>query len=71
MDCPVKDIPEGFYLIGGGMPQNTRLLILGNEPQISIAGECKAFNKAKITNSGENRLYEDAVKKSDELARKI
>ncbi|MCB0839237.1 MAG: TlpA family protein disulfide reductase [Bacteroidetes bacterium] len=44
-------------------------MILGNEPQVSISGECKTFNKAKVNNSNENRLYEDAIRRSDDIAR--
>ena len=67
----INDLPKGFYLLGGGSQNNTRLMILGDEPEINITGQCKTFNKAPLPNSADNKLYEAAIKQSNEMSRKF
>ncbi|MEM6763481.1 MAG: TlpA disulfide reductase family protein [Bacteroidota bacterium] len=48
------DIPKGFYLLGGGESNNTRMLLIDQEEAITLTGECKTLTNASIWNSPVN-----------------
>jgi len=56
-----NDFPHGFYLIGNGQPQGTRMLILGNDPEVSIQGSCPTLSQSTLGLSRENVLLDQAL----------
>ncbi|MEZ4824673.1 MAG: TlpA disulfide reductase family protein [Bacteroidia bacterium] len=57
----LNSLPKGFYLFGGGTEQNTRWMLLGDEPMVLLQGECPTLNQAAIANSPDNYMYEQAM----------
>lgn len=47
----ISKVPLGFYFIGLGQRNNTLPLILGQEDQIYLEGNCEDFAKARVGNS--------------------
>ena len=58
------DIPMGFYLLGGGESNNTRMLLLDQEESITLTGECKSLNTASIWNSPINSSYNKIIQRA-------
>ncbi|MDX2249870.1 MAG: TlpA disulfide reductase family protein [Bacteroidia bacterium] len=67
----ISQPPKGFYLFGGGSQQNTRWMILGDEPEILLRGECPSLSQAKIGNSPDNITYELALHSSGLLSQEF
>ena len=67
----IANVAEGFYFIGQGKQNNTRMILLGDEPKIALQGSCPALNKARILQSSLNEALTSANKQSDQLAREF
>ncbi|MDX1907525.1 MAG: TlpA disulfide reductase family protein [Bacteroidia bacterium] len=64
-DIQVQGVPEGFYLIGTGKQEETRMLVLGNEPQIQITGaHCRQLPQSMVY-SGTNAAVDLMLRKTD------
>ncbi|MEZ4773449.1 MAG: TlpA disulfide reductase family protein [Bacteroidia bacterium] len=64
----LSEPPKGFYLFGGGAQQNTRWMILGDEPEIWMRGECPNLSQSLLGNSPDNATYEYAFRASGQLS---
>lgn len=67
----INEIPKGFYLFGGGQQKNTRWMILGDEPVVTLVGECNTLSQAQIVNSPDNQLYDYAMNRANTLAQEF
>lgn len=56
----LPDLPKGFYLIGDGSPQRTKSLILGDEPVVTLQGQCSQLSQA-TAQSPDNQLLAIAM----------
>lgn len=63
-------LPKGFYLIGGGQKQNTRMLILGGEPSVVMTGSCPTLAQASVA-SDVNLLYSQMLQQSQQLGQEF
>ncbi|GAB4428553.1 MAG: hypothetical protein OHK0039_47080 [Bacteroidia bacterium] len=68
-DVSIDGVPKGFFLVGGGTQANTRLLIMGSEPQLSLRGTCPALGQAEVLGSPENTAYEAALQASGQYVK--
>lgn len=63
----LDQIPEGFYMLGGGNPQDTKTLIVGKESGLKLTGPCNTLNRAKVWDSPINKDYSTIMKRADGL----
>lgn len=63
----MQNVPKGFYLLGGGQQNDTRLMILGGEENITLSGQCDQLYNAAIYDSEINQAYTQASEKANEL----
>lgn len=56
----LPDLAKGFYLIGDGSAQRTKSLILGDEPSVTLQGQCPQLARASAQ-SPVNRLLATAM----------
>ncbi|MFK7922838.1 MAG: peroxiredoxin family protein [Bacteroidia bacterium] len=48
---------QGFYYIGGGRQNDTRLLVLGPDPQVEVYGQCQNLRNSSVKNSPRTDAY--------------
>ncbi|MEL6842417.1 MAG: TlpA disulfide reductase family protein, partial [Bacteroidota bacterium] len=53
----LESVPEGFYYLGGGNQNNTRLMLLGADPKLSVSGQCQNFRNARLEGSSRTEHY--------------
>lgn len=53
----LKKVQEGFYYIGGGKQNDTRLLVLGPDPKVEVYGQCQNLRAAPVKNSPRTDAY--------------
>ncbi len=53
----LTNVQEGFYYIGGGKQNDTRLLVLGPDPKVEVYGQCQNFRNAPLKNSPRTDAY--------------
>ncbi|MCI4667342.1 MAG: TlpA family protein disulfide reductase [Bacteroidia bacterium] len=63
-----SNFPEGFYFIGGGRPQNSRLILFAGDPVIQIVGSCPVLSKAQVV-SPNNQALEAATKQNESFGK--
>ena len=53
----LQNVEEGFFYVGGGQQNNTRLLVIGNDPQVQIFGQCQNLRNAPVRGSSRTDHY--------------
>lgn len=53
----INPISTGFYWIGGGQPNNTKMMILGVQTQAKLTGACDNLSQAQIWDSPINNEF--------------
>lgn len=66
----LPDLPKGFYLLGGGQQADTRMLLLGDESSVDIAGACPTLGRAAVY-SEDNNLYQQTMQKAGQLGQEF
>lgn len=64
----IGNIAEGFYFLGQGKRENTRMILLGTEPAIHLQGSCPSLSKATILKSPKNTAVDEANKQANRYA---
>ena len=62
-----QHIPPGFFFLGGGVPTNTRMVILGTDSLVFLQGDYATFYQANILYSTSNDAWTKALQISQQL----
>ncbi len=63
----LNDIPPGFYIVGDGRKGNSKFLLLGEDEEMKLTGQCNALGSAQIWNSELNSAFKRLLRQSDSL----
>lgn len=59
-----ENMPEGFYFVGGGRPENSRLILFANDPVVQVQGSLPTFSEARVISSS-NQALEAALAQNE------
>lgn len=62
-----QHIPPGFFFVGGGIPANTRMVVLGTDSLVFLQGDYASFYQANILYSTSNDAWGKALQISQQL----